>query len=92
MTTADTILERPATAIIATQLESPFARERRIANVLPPEHTYGAASMQVYADGQVAYNTHASADGFLAYVNQFEQTSFRVKDTAGPMVAVRSAV
>lgn len=36
--------------------------------------------MQVYADGQVAYNTHASADGFLAYVNQFEQTSFRIKD------------
>jgi hypothetical protein len=36
--------------------------------------------MQTYADGQVAYNTHASADGFLAYVNQFEQTSFRVED------------
>ena len=84
MTIADTILERPtttaATAIVSTQPESPFAPEARIADVLPPEHTYGAASMQVYADGQVAYNTHASADGFLAYVNQFEQTSFRVKD------------
>ena len=82
MTTADTILERPttATATVSTQSESPFAAEARIADVLPPEHTYGAASMQVYADGQVAYNTHASADGFLAYVNQFEQTSFRVKD------------
>ena len=84
MTISDTILERPtttaATAIVSTQPESPFAPEARIADVLPPEHTYGAASMQVYADGQVAYNTHASADGFLAYVNQFEQTSFRVKD------------
>ena len=80
MTTANTILERPTTVIVSTQLESPFARERKIADVLPPEHTYGAASMQVYADGQVAYHTHASADGFLAYVNQFEQTSFRVKD------------
>lgn len=80
MTIADTILETPATAVVSTQLESPFAPERRSADVLPPEHTYGAASMQVYADGQVAYNTHASADGFLAYVNQFEQTSFRVKD------------
>jgi Family of unknown function (DUF6345) len=80
MTIADTILERPAAAIVSTQPESPFTSGRRIADVLPPEHTYGAASMQVYADGQVAYNTHASADGFLAYVNQFEQTSFRVKD------------
>jgi hypothetical protein len=80
MTIVDTILERPAAATVSTRLESPFAAEARIADVLPPEHTYGAASMQVYADGQVAYNTHASADGFLAYVNQFEQTSFRVKD------------
>ena len=80
MTIADTILERPVAATVSTRLESPFAAEARIADVLPPEHTYGAASMQVYADGQVAYNTHASADGFLAYVNQFEQTSFRVKD------------
>ncbi len=80
MTIADTILERPTTATVSTQPESPFAAPARLADVLPPEHTYGAASMQVYADGQVAYNTHASADGFLAYVNQFEQTSFRVKD------------
>ena len=80
MTIADMTLENPMTAIVSTQLESPFARDRRSADALPPEHTYGAASMQVYADGQVAYNTHASADGFLAYVNQFEQTSFRVKD------------
>jgi hypothetical protein len=62
--------------------ESPFAPStKRIKDTAnPPAHTYGAASMQTYADGQVAYNTHASADGFLAYVNQFEQTSFRVKD------------
>jgi len=63
--------------------ENPFAPslDIRIAALGgPPQHTYGAASMQTYADGQVAYNTHASADGFLAYVNQFEQTSFRVKD------------
>jgi hypothetical protein len=46
----------------------------------PPAHRYGAASMQTYANGQVASHTHASADGFLAYVNQFEQTSFRAKD------------
>src|SRR5487761_1087347 len=50
MTTADTTLERPTTAIVSTQPESPFAPEAHI------------------------------ADGFLAYVNQFEQTSFRVKD------------
>jgi hypothetical protein len=62
--------------------ESPFSRPKaRMTTPLPPEHTYGAASMQVYADGQVAYNTHASADGFIAYVSQFEQVSFRVKDT-----------
>jgi hypothetical protein len=63
--------------------ESPFApREILTAESLgaPPAHRYGAASMQSYANGQVAYHTHASADGFLAYVNQFEQTSFRVKD------------
>ena len=66
-----------------TAMESPFARletKKTFGASAPPAHTYGAASLQTYANGQVAFNTHASADGFLAYVNQFEQTSFRVKD------------
>ena len=77
----------PKVSATIVRAESPFAREQAAAPAslsddVPksPAHTYGAASMQTYADGQVAFNTHASADGFLAYVNQFEQTSFRVKD------------
>ncbi len=69
---------------VRVALESPFAPPELhvLADQLgrPPAHTYGAASMQTYANGQVAYKTHASADGFLAYVNQFEQTSFRAED------------
>ena len=76
----DTTLDRPFAPIVSTLPESPFAPAAKLADALPPEHSYGAASMQTYADGQVAYHTHASADGFLAYVDQFEQTSFRVKD------------
>jgi Family of unknown function (DUF6345) len=72
------------TPTVTTLPENPFAAASGVrieALGGPPQHTYGAASMQTYADGQVAYNTHASADGFLAYVNQFEQTSFRVRDS-----------
>ena len=81
--TIQTSVERARAATFARVPENPFATAAttRMASLGgPPQHTYGAASMQTYADGQVAYNTHASADGFLAYVNQFEQTSFRVKD------------
>ncbi len=56
----------PSNVKYFTAPENPFSSER--IEVLPPQHTYGAASMQVYANGQVAYYTHASADGFLAYV------------------------
>nr|WP_294517803.1 DUF6345 domain-containing protein [uncultured Rhodopila sp.] len=80
MSVTDTIVQRPSAPIVSWPRESPFAPELQTLGASAPQHTYGAASMQVYADGQVAYNTHASADGFLAYVNQFEQTSFRVKD------------
>jgi len=73
---------KSASVIVTTTAQSPFAivQSKVLADAMQPQHTYGAASMQTYADGQVAFNTHASADGFLAYVNQFEQTSFRVKD------------
>jgi hypothetical protein len=80
MSITDTVVQPSTTPILSSLRESPFASEAHTLDTLPPQHTYGAASMQVYANGQVAYNTHASADGFLAYVNQFEQTSFRVKD------------
>ena len=80
MSVTGTVVQRSTAPIVSLLRESPFASEAHTLDALPPQHTYGAASMQVYADGQVAYNTHASADGFLAYVNQFEQTSFRVKD------------
>ena len=80
MSIAETVVRAPKTHAISTLQESPFASASFERDALPPQHTYGAASMQVYADGQVAYNTHASADGFIAYVSQFEQVSFRVKD------------
>jgi hypothetical protein len=80
MSASDIIVQRQSAPILAWPRESPFAPGVQTLGASAPQHTYGAASMQVYANGQVAYNTHASADGFLAYVNQFEQTSFRVKD------------
>ena len=77
-----TIHRKPSTEVHTTA-GSPFAKEPAAmldGGPIAANHTYGAASMQTYADGQVAYHTHESADGFLSYVNQFEQTSFRVKD------------
>jgi len=80
VSTVETIAAASAVALAG---ETPFAQSERLMSEdlgAPPAHRYGAASLQTYANGQVAYQTHASADGFLAYVNQFEQTSFRVED------------
>lgn len=66
---------------------NPFAYESAAAGQAvganPPDNMYGGCSIQVFdpntGAGNLSY-THGDADGFLSYVNQFDQINFHFED------------
>ena len=65
---------------------NPFAldrEERGLAGANPPDNMYGGCSLQTFDSNTGAgnlSNTHADANGFLNYANQFDQIDFHFED------------